>query len=113
MKWCGYPAATALAILYSAGLRETCAVTFERLYATKILTIHSCLSVRQGGVNITDYFTKRGMEMKKNICLIFAVAALLMASALPGHAGDRFGVGVYVGPGWYGPIPPDLYGHIK
>lgn len=47
--------------------------------------------------------------MKKNICLVFTVVALLMTSALPGHAWDRFGVGVYVGPGWYGPLPPYPY----
>ena len=94
---------------HPTGRRCVSFVTFDRLCTTNRLMIHACLSVRHDGVNFTDYFTTRGMEMKKNICLVFAVIALLMASALPGHAWDRFGVGVYVGPGWYGPFSPYPY----
>src|SRR5208283_790209 len=49
------------------------------------------------------------MEMRKNICLVFAVVALLMASALQGHAWDHFRGDIYIGPGWYDPTAPNPY----
>jgi hypothetical protein len=61
--------------------------------------------------------TQREMDMKKTICIVFAILALLFSSVLPGYARDRghyhgsghyhgpryyFGGGVWIGPGWGG-----------
>ena len=47
-------------------------------------------------------------EMEKNICIALASIVLLLVNSLPvlaGHGG-HFGVGIWLGPGGWGPYYP-------